>query len=506
MINVLNTLDQLADENLLIVIAILSAFLLWSAVKRFITPGGASLRFPKLCAIIGIVLVPLVLISLSSIFRTIVQNPSLVEAVNFLSHLGIFVSIAWFIARLLELLLLKRSRSPDAKHLPGIERGLLIGSIVILSIFAFLSANEYSTTGLHVSTGVVAAVIAFAMQRTLGDFFSGIALSIEHPFRRGDWIELENGRKGQIIDINWRATHLRDWDNTTLIIPNGELARQGVRNYHGSDHHYSPWYEISLPAEVDPRFAKALLLEAALSCKRVRKQPLPLVRLANVSTQPYTYMVWIHFENYPSMFAGREELLREVHYSLKRAGIKPSSQIQQIHMRSVESTVAEPPTPLLALRGIDIGAELNEDELELLAAASEMKLFDAGTVLLEEGVVAIGFDIIISGVVECSVTNNEGIVKTLDQLVPGEYYAIASTLTNVPSFLSFTAVTDVTLIRINMDCLKSVLSQRPSLCESFAKIVESRMDRANGARHVSKKSGFPIDFHDILRRIKAALN
>ena len=87
--------------------------------------------------------------------------------------------------------------------------------------------------------------------------------------------------------------------------------------------------------------------------------------------------------------------------------------------------MAEPPTPLLALKALDIGALLNDDELAGLVSMSVTNIYDAGSVILDEGVVAPSVDIIASGVVETSITTPQGATKPIDQLVPGEYFGIA---------------------------------------------------------------------------------
>ncbi|MEM9130685.1 MAG: hypothetical protein AAGA97_13305 [Pseudomonadota bacterium] len=69
-------------------------------------------------------------------------------------------------------------------------------------------------------------------------------------------------------------------------MPNSVLAKQTFRNLHGADHPYAPLYTITLSANIDPRLAKALLLDLALKCKSVPKSPLPSVRLADSTTIP----------------------------------------------------------------------------------------------------------------------------------------------------------------------------------------------------------------------------
>ena len=70
------------------------------------------------------------------------------------------------------------------------------------------------------------------------------------------------------------------------------------------------------------------------------------------------------------------------------------------------------------------------------------------------------------------------------------------------AFQQFTAVTHVTLIRINMDALRALLIKRPDLQEKFAKIAKQRMDTAQEIRLSVNKSPIRLTVHDILRKIE----
>ena len=500
--------DGLMDENWEIATGAVIVAVAWIVGVRCF--GGRSLvrQFPRVAAVAELILAPLAVLVVGSLARVLLEKSGITgldEQILFVTVVCVYLAIAWCIARIIELWILSRSRDRSATSLPGLQRVLLYGISLFLGLFAFLTVEGYSITGVYVSTGAVAALVAFAMQQTLGDLFSGIAMSIERPFRLGDWIALSDGTEGRVIDINWRTTRLRGWDNATHVIPNGELARQGFKNLHGHDHFFAPWYEIKIPAEVDPRFAKALLLEAALRCDKVLKHPVPVVRLTDASTVPYTYMVWVHFPNYPAMFVGREELHREVHYALTRAGIQTAPEIHEVHARKAAVPKAEPPTTLLALKGLDVASSLTEDELEKLASMSQHFVFDAGTVLLREGAIADAFDVLINGIVESSITLSRGSRKVVERLSPGQYFGITSMITTHPSILEFTALTDVTVIRIDTGCLRSLLEDRPDLSEQFAKIVKQRLDRAEEVRMGAKEPAARLSFQDIVRRIETSL-
>ena len=472
--------------------------------RKFGTERAVT-RFPLVAAITAVVVAPMLVIIVGSLVRIAAgyTGIGLDEDLRRLTVFLAYVVAALALARVVDVFLLVRS---DARRrLPRIMRGLFYAACALVGILAYLKVHGYEITGFWVSTGVVAALVGFALQKTLGDLFSGVALSLERPFRIGDWLELADGSIGQVTDVNWRATRLRGWDNATHVIPNSELAGQSFKNMHALAHPHAPWYLIKLPAEVDPRFAKALLLEAALRTKRVLKQPYPIVRIADATTIPYTYMIWVHFSDYPSMFAGREELFREIHYLLKSSGIHISADIKELHTRKSVVSTAEPPNVLLALKGLDVAAALAEDELQKIAAASRYFYADAGTVLLGEGDVATSFDVILSGIANSSIVLTDGSERMVQELGPGQYFGIVSMTTHEPSHVQVAAQTDVTLIRVDIDCIREIVAANPRHAEGIAKIVKQRMDAAEQVRAASRRPAQRLGLDEILHRVESYL-
>ena len=71
------------------------------------------------------------------------------------------------------------------------------------------------------------SVIGLALQETLGNFFAGISLQIEQPFRLGDVIEA-GGVEGRVETFNWRATTVQTVSGSRVVIPNSVVAREAV--------------------------------------------------------------------------------------------------------------------------------------------------------------------------------------------------------------------------------------------------------------------------------------
>lgn len=484
-----------------VVLLLLSIFLLGirtALLRSFVQ------KYPIGTAVIDLIAAPMMILLTGSFCQKVLSFYGIENAIGYVADItlsGLLFSISWCLARLLELFFLSNRAQDGETYLPGLQRGLLFGGFLFVGFAAFIYIKGYSITGLYISTGAAAALVAFAMQQTLGDLFSGIALSIEHPFKLGERIRLADGSEGKVIDINWRATRLLAWDNSTLVVPNSELAKQGFTNLHGFDHLYAPWYEVKVPAEVDPRLAQALLLEAALKCSKVMKNPLPLVRLIDASTVPYTYMIWVHFPNYVSMFAGREQLFQEIHYALKDVGAQVSPSINELHTRRADLMQVEPPTTNLALKMLDFSKSLSEEELEDIAQMSSRKTFEMGSVLVSEGENVESIDVIIHGIVETSVAIHDGTSRVVEQLRAGGYFGLTSVLMDTPSFLTFKASTNVTLIRIDIECLRRILAGRPDLQDEFAVIMKQRMDKAQNVRSAGVLDEKRFTIRDVLRRM-----
>jgi small-conductance mechanosensitive channel len=436
------------------------------------------------------------------------QAPALADSIQWLTSLLIHLTVAWALGRVVTVMARqrRRRRKKRSEQIPKLIEALIYVAMLIVAFGLFMWQRGYSFTGVWVSTGVAAGVIGLALQRTLGDLFAGVSLGIERPFRIGDWVEIPDEHLiGQVVDLNWRATRLRGWDNATVVIPNSRMASAALKNYYSDHHLYAPWYFVSIPADVSPRFASALLLDAAMRCESVLKFPNPVVRLADASKMPYSYMIWVHLRNYPSMFRAREELYREVHLGLQEAGIEIAPEVTEMRTRRAHLSRAEPPTVALALRGLDVAGVLSDDELSQLAARSEYRYFDVGDQILAEGGVSDAFYVIIGGLVDSAVRLADGSSKVIETLGPGKHFGISEMLTTQPNFLEFTANTDVTLIRIDLDAVRELIGQRPELGEYLAEIVKSRLDAADAARVASRRPVRRLSLRDVREGIERRL-
>jgi len=102
---------------------------------------------------------------------------------------------------------------------PGILRDLSVAFGAVLAGLVTAKIAGFDVSGLFATSAVLTAVIGFAMQDTIGNLVSGLALQLDNSLRVGDWVQVGD-RQGWITEISWRYTafQTRDWE--TVLIPN----------------------------------------------------------------------------------------------------------------------------------------------------------------------------------------------------------------------------------------------------------------------------------------------
>jgi len=118
----------------------------------------------------------------------------------------------------------------DDRLMPLMRR---VAVIVILGIgvLQILDQLGINISPLLAGLGLGGLAVALALQPTLSNLFSGTYVMTEGVVSRGDYIEMENGLSGYVIDVSWRSTRLRTRDNNLVVVPNSRFAESIITNY-----------------------------------------------------------------------------------------------------------------------------------------------------------------------------------------------------------------------------------------------------------------------------------
>src|SRR2546428_11085073 len=101
---------------------------------------------------------------------------------------------------------------------------ITIGVLLILAIY-----TQGAFGWILTSFSVVGLVIGLSLQDILKNFFAGVWVLVERPFRIGDAIEV-TGYVGTVDEISFRTTQLRTDDGREVIVPDGTFMTSPVVN------------------------------------------------------------------------------------------------------------------------------------------------------------------------------------------------------------------------------------------------------------------------------------
>lgn len=331
-------LASLMGENVLTVAIPVILLALWALVARLRILRGVLGKYPFTRAIIEIALVLAggwCLGTAAEILRDTLLSDQTHARPGMLIRLVMYLAVSFSIARLVEAAAVSRERHGCGDGLSRLSRTFLYGVCLLAGLLVFFAANDFPR--LTVVVGGFAAVLAFALRQTLTDVVAGAALSIERPCKRRDWVMLEDGTVAQVVDMDWRATHLRGWDRAIFLVPNAQLAGQRLRILPKPGELYADTFTILVSGDEDPERVKSLLEEAARQCAALLSRPAPVIRLADASSLPYRYSLWVHFDGYMASFAGREELFSNIHKAFTEAGLQVTTEVQDVRFERKHS-------------------------------------------------------------------------------------------------------------------------------------------------------------------------
>jgi small conductance mechanosensitive channel len=136
------------------------------------------------------------------------------------------------IAKVIDHAIARRELDPSVKTRYRVLRRTIATTVVVVGLLSALLVIPQVRAiagGLLASSAVLAVVIGFAAQTTLGNFIAGVLIAFTQPVRLGDRVVFDD-ETGVVEEIGLTYTFLRTEDNSRLVIPNQKLASDTIRN------------------------------------------------------------------------------------------------------------------------------------------------------------------------------------------------------------------------------------------------------------------------------------
>ena len=373
--------------------------------------------------------------------------------------------------------------------LAGKEWPRIIEDVVILGLYVIYGFVQLRAAGLDLSSivttsAILTAVLAFAMQDTLGNLLGGLAIQIDNTIQVGDWVAIE-GLQGQVRDIRWRSTLIetRNWE--TVVIPNSQIMKGRVQILGKREGQPLQWRR-NLRFMVDPRVPPARVI--ATVNEELRDLP-----IANVAKHPAPSTVlhgFVHGNLEYELRYWLTELLEDeitdsmvrmhLFASLQRSGIRIAEEQRTVHGISRDEAHAEAVRKreidrrLEMLRGVDLFTVLSEDEMTEIAERLQYAPFARGDIITKQGSVAHWLYIIMFGEAEVRFEPEDSAPQLVSTLRAGQFFGEMALLTGDTRSATVVAKSDVECYRLEGKAFQGLLLKRPEIAEGMSRVIASR--------------------------------
>lgn len=161
---------------------------------------------------------------------------------------------------------------------PAFKNGVVI-LLFLLATYSILLVWDVNITGLVASAGILGLALSFAAQDTLSNLFAGVSILADRSYEIGDFIVLDSGERGEVMQIGLRSTRLLTRDDVVITIPNGVIAHAKIVNEAASPHsRYRIRAKVGIAYGSKVREVITLLEQIAVNHADISNTPTPRVR------------------------------------------------------------------------------------------------------------------------------------------------------------------------------------------------------------------------------------
>jgi small-conductance mechanosensitive channel/CRP-like cAMP-binding protein len=355
----------------------------------------------------------------------------------------------------------------------------IVQDVTLIGLFTVI-ATVLMKEQLLTTSAVGAVVVGFALQDTLGNLFSGLAIQIEKPFRVGHWIAIGE-REGQVQEITWRATKLRTVAGEFLIVPNGIISKEAILNYSEPTIPTRVAVEVGCSYSAPPNEVKAVLHGALSDAPLVLQAPPPAILVKDFAASSINYLVQFWIGDYALHEQARDQVRTNIWYALRRANIEIPFPTQVEMSREELPTRSEGDVLAAAARlgAIDLFATLPQESRVALSRTAQEHIFAAGEAIVRQGDRGNSLYIVLSGRVRVVLEPSGQEVAVTEA---GGFFGEMSMLTGEPRTATVRAIGDVRVLEITADRFRDVALERPGLVEHVSSVVVERREELADAR------------------------
>lgn len=257
-------------------------------------------------------------------FISLPENISVI--VNKILSSVVIISVTFVAAGIaIKLITLYANKFGSAIALTGITKTIVNVLVFSVGVMILLNTLGVSIAPLLTTLGIGGLAVALGLQDTLSNLFSGFYVTAAKQIRIGDYIKLDTGEEGYVVDISWRTTKIKPLHNNLILVPNSKLGQAVITNY------YLPEKELAVRVEVGVHYDSDLEKVEKVTCKVAEEvmkkingehvQFKPFMRYHTFDSSSINFTVIMRAREFMDHYLIKHEFIKELHKRYAKEGI-----------------------------------------------------------------------------------------------------------------------------------------------------------------------------------------
>jgi small-conductance mechanosensitive channel len=188
-----------------------------------------------------------------------------------------------------------------------------------------LNGVGLSITPMLTALGVGGLAVALALQEPLANFFAGLFITLAGQIRVGDYVKLDSGQEGYVLDFSWRSTRLRMLANNLVIVPNAKLAQAIVVNHHLPSADLAVLVEVGVDYASDLRRVERVVMgvgrEVMAEVAGGVAEFEPFIRYHTFADSSINFTVILRAKEFVDQYLIKHEFVKRLHTRFNDEGI-----------------------------------------------------------------------------------------------------------------------------------------------------------------------------------------
>ena len=209
--------------------------------------------------------------------------------------------------------------------------------VMVMGALVILAQLGIEIAPLLAGLGIGGLAVALALQGTLGNFFAGVSLLSDGTVKSGDLVELEDGDRGYVHEIGWRATQIRTLENNMIVIPNSKLAETKALNYSYITQQMAVFFRFGVSYFSDLEQVERVTLEVATDVRDRTEGSVkdfePILRFTGFGDSNVDVVVIMRADDWAARWLVGHNFTKEIMQRYHEEGIEISFPTRNLWMR-----------------------------------------------------------------------------------------------------------------------------------------------------------------------------